>query len=156
MKLTLVLLLLALTCCSSDEIAKVVVFLSLAGTEADSCPPDWINFQSHCYSLKKIARNWNAAEADCQTHGSESHLASIRSEKENAFGSFIAGENDPGFPVWIGLFSFKGGGRSYVRWTDNTNVDYTAWADGDPGKRGYCVEISADVSLARLAEDYKA
>ncbi|XP_053262590.1 C-type lectin lectoxin-Lei1-like [Podarcis raffonei] len=115
----------------------------LQGTEARSCPQDWINFERYCYSLKKIARNWNDAEADCQTYGEKSHLASILSEEENKrVAAVIAGGNDPGYRIWIGLFRKKKGGKNVqLRWSDTANFDYAAWGEGQPDKSGYCVEI---------------
>nr|XP_034982679.1 C-type lectin PAL-like [Zootoca vivipara] len=118
----------------------------LQGTEAYSCPPDWINIQRHCYSLKKVPRKWNDAETDCQTYGTKSPLASILSEGEHRrLAAAITAGNDLSVNIWIGLFRMKKGGKiKHWRWTDNAVVGYMPWGPGQPSNcrnEQYCVEL---------------
>ncbi|XP_077791750.1 regenerating islet-derived protein 4-like [Podarcis muralis] len=119
----------------------------LQGTEAISCPQDWINFQRHCYSYRQIARNWNDAEMDCQTFGQKSHLASILSKEEHKLlASAIKGAYEIKGPIWIGLFRKKEAGKNIQwRWTDSAVVSYVHWGSGQPSNSKndkHCVEMN--------------
>ncbi|XP_053260666.1 C-type lectin BpLec-like [Podarcis raffonei] len=118
----------------------------LQGAEAYSCPQDWINFQRHCYSYRQTARNWYDAEADCQTYGEKSHLASILSEEEHRrLASAITGAYEIKGPIWIGLFRKKRGGKvKHWKWTDNAVFSYMHWGSGQPSNcknNQHCVEM---------------
>ncbi|CAI5786628.1 Hypothetical predicted protein [Podarcis lilfordi] len=116
------------------------------GTEASGCPQNWFRFQGHCYLLRKVKRNWNDAEADCQRFGTDSHLASILNWEEHRYiASAIRQGKDPGFHIWIGLFRVKRGGRITVwKWTDSAVVGYMPWGPGQPSyshRQEFCIEL---------------
>uniref|UniRef100_A0A670JEX7 C-type lectin domain-containing protein n=1 Tax=Podarcis muralis TaxID=64176 RepID=A0A670JEX7_PODMU len=88
-------------------------------TEAISCPQDWINFQRHCYSLKKFARNWYDAEVACQAFGENGHLASIHDEDDmKALSQHLSQNLKTEQHIWIGLYDPNTGSEhvSLARW----------------------------------------
>uniref|UniRef100_UPI00109F6A6B C-type lectin BpLec-like n=1 Tax=Podarcis muralis TaxID=64176 RepID=UPI00109F6A6B len=129
----------------------------LQGTEALSCPQDWINFQWNCYSYRQTARSWNDAEADCQMFGQKSHLASILSEEEHRrIASAITGAYEIKGPVWIGLFRKKKARKNIQwEWTDNAVFGYMNWGPGQPSNSKndeHCVEMYGEEQLTGMSE----
>ena len=71
----------------------------------------------YCYMKISQARDWQYSHDHCIHHGG--NLASIHSKAEN---DYINGD------YWIGLIKVHPGGQ--LRWSDNTNFEFTNWGDG--------------------------
>ncbi|XP_028447359.1 galactose-specific lectin nattectin-like [Perca flavescens] len=107
-----------------------------------SCPPEWTQFGSRCFSFYSETKTWIDAETFCQTAGG--HLASIHSDEENTFlKDYINQVTGANTQAWIG-------GSDAVQvftwlWTDGSNFDYTSWAAGEPddaGGKEKCLEMN--------------
>jgi C-type mannose receptor len=102
------------------------------------CPNGWkyFNFTLSCYIKTPKQLDWSSAEEYCQAFGG--HLISIHSQNEfnfyyNDYGMF--GWN------WIGLFSSDN--MKTWKWSDESVLDYTNWAQGYPTTIGYpCVNAA--------------
>ncbi|XP_061520265.1 asialoglycoprotein receptor 1-like isoform X2 [Phycodurus eques] len=48
------------------------------------CPPDWLFFNSSCYFISEVSRNWPVSRAHCESEGA--HLAVILAADEQLLG----------------------------------------------------------------------
>ncbi|XP_048356769.1 C-type lectin-like isoform X5 [Sphaerodactylus townsendi] len=116
------------------------------GVEAVSCPGGWIFYQGSCYGFFQDKMSWAEAEIDCQSQGTNGHLASISSKAEGAvlarhIKAFLQGCQH----VWIGLHDPQRNRR--WRWSDRSIFNYRAWNTGEPSNfenDEYCVELLCD------------
>ncbi|KAL4228716.1 chromatin-modulating protein mrc1 [Mactra antiquata] len=96
------------------------------------CPSsDWYSYKSNCYLVKQTAMSWSDARTFCQQKGTGSELASIADENEQNFVFSqlprVTGYRDQ---FWIGLNDMDVQMR--FKWTDNSTVTYTRWAENEP------------------------
>jgi hypothetical protein len=90
-------------------------------------PAPSINDAAFCFAL----RTWAEAEADCVTRGG--HLISVHDQATQDFltaNAFVIAGGD----WWIGLNDLANEGL-FV-WSDDTAVDFTSWAGGEPNNAG--------------------
>uniref|UniRef100_A0A8C3HU74 C-type lectin domain-containing protein n=1 Tax=Chrysemys picta bellii TaxID=8478 RepID=A0A8C3HU74_CHRPI len=69
------------------------------------CDEGWVQYQGSCYKAVMEPTNWHEAEVACQSHGRNSHLASIHSAEENDFIFHLMGkplDYTNGQAYWIG------------------------------------------------------
>ncbi|XP_028449607.1 galactose-specific lectin nattectin-like isoform X2 [Perca flavescens] len=98
-----------------------------------SCPPDWRQFGSHCFSFIIGPKTWPDAETFCQTAGG--NLASIHSAEEHTFiRNYIKEVIGTDKYTWIG-------GSDAVKegtwmWTDGSKFNYKSWGVGEPNHAG--------------------
>ncbi|XP_010904068.2 macrophage mannose receptor 1 [Esox lucius] len=92
------------------------------------CSPEWIAFQGKCYKFIRDndKKAWQEARTFCINQGG--NLASILSEKEQAFltTQMLGNPQD----MWIGLNDVNWEMR--FLWTEGKGVSYTNWAKGHP------------------------
>ncbi|XP_072021061.1 macrophage mannose receptor 1-like [Amphiura filiformis] len=114
------------------------------------CPDDWYKVDDKCIAIQGTqgngAKNFDDARTACQTFpGGE--LVSVHSQGfQSLFTSLI--KQSPGVNVWIGLFDRGSFGKFH--WTDESPLDYTNWAAGQPDGIATrpqdidCVEVTND------------
>ncbi|CAB1349515.1 unnamed protein product [Coregonus sp. 'balchen'] len=92
------------------------------------CAPEWIAFQGKCYKFigDNDKKPWQEARTYCINQGG--NLASVLSEKEQAFLTTQMLENPQ--DIWIGLNDVNWEMR--FLWTEGKGVSYTNWAKGHP------------------------
>lgn len=97
-------------------------------------PAPSLNDAAFCFGL----RTWDEAEADCITQGG--HLISIHDQAMQDFLAAMAFDIAGG-DWWIGLNDQSNEGE--FEWTDDSAVDFTAWAGGEPNNSGNedCVHL---------------
>jgi len=105
-----------------------LVALAIAGSlqgGASECPPDALWFDaSTCFLVHNgWEHSWAQAAQLCRSKGMR--LASIHSEAENDFISDLVYD-----VAWIGLYDE--GNDDKFRWSDETDLDYENWDDGEP------------------------
>ncbi|XP_048356767.1 lithostathine-1-like isoform X3 [Sphaerodactylus townsendi] len=114
------------------------------GVAASSCPGGWMFYGGSCYGLLQDKMSWAEAEIDCQSQGTNGHLASISSKAEGAvLAKHIKASQQDCQNVWIGLHDPQRNRR--WRWSDRSIVNYRPWAAGEPSNSAnneYCVELS--------------
>uniref|UniRef100_A0A673W8U7 Mannose receptor C-type 1 n=1 Tax=Salmo trutta TaxID=8032 RepID=A0A673W8U7_SALTR len=92
------------------------------------CAPEWIAFQGKCYKFigDSDKKPWQEARTYCINQGG--NLASVLSEKEQAFltTQMLGNPQD----IWIGLNDINWEMR--FLWTEGRGVSYTNWAKGHP------------------------
>ncbi|XP_070961448.1 macrophage mannose receptor 1-like isoform X1 [Oncorhynchus clarkii lewisi] len=92
------------------------------------CAPEWIAFQGKCYKFigNSDKKPWQEARTYCINQGG--NLASVLSEKEQAFltTQMLGNPQD----IWIGLNDINWEMR--FLWTEGRGVSYTNWAKGHP------------------------
>uniref|UniRef100_A0ACB8FLG5 Uncharacterized protein n=1 Tax=Sphaerodactylus townsendi TaxID=933632 RepID=A0ACB8FLG5_9SAUR len=100
-------------------------------------------YQGHCYGFFQDKMTWAEAEIDCQSQGTNGHLASISSKAEGAvLARYIKASQQDDQNIWIGLHDPQRNRR--WRWSDRSIVNYRSWATGFPDNyqnNEYCVEI---------------
>ncbi|XP_062293194.1 C-type lectin domain family 17, member A-like [Scomber scombrus] len=86
-------------------------------TEGESCPQDWLMFESSCYYISPQRKNWNDSRRYCLQNDAD--LVIINSTQEQAFLTGFA------MAVWIGM-------------TDRAKEGTWIWVNGKPVDRnGY-------------------
>ncbi|XP_062983516.1 macrophage mannose receptor 1-like [Elgaria multicarinata webbii] len=96
------------------------------------CPESWLLFENKCYKLfgsnPEDQASWDSARSVCQGPKYGGNLATITSEKVQAFLTFHLNN----FPTdaWIGLNDINQ--EQMYLWTDGKGIHYTNWADGFP------------------------
>ncbi|XP_062839494.1 C-type lectin BpLec-like [Anolis carolinensis] len=133
----------------------------LEGTNAGSCPDDWLAYQNHCYGLFYDKLTWHEAEEDCKNYGTNGHLASIHSWVEaEVISDYIITNHKHINYVWIGLYDTY---RVRIfQWTDGSSLTFKAWAQFEPTfftLSKYCVHLIDFTSYkewAAVACDEKA
>ncbi|XP_048356131.1 C-type lectin-like [Sphaerodactylus townsendi] len=116
------------------------------GVQAMSCPGGWMFYGGSCYGLFQDKMSWAEAEIDCQSQGTNGHLASISTKAEGAvLARHIKASQQDCQNVWIGLHDPQR--NRHWRWSDWSIVSYRPWVPGGPdnaGNKEYCVELSCD------------
>jgi large repetitive protein len=95
---------------------------------------------SSTYMFCNLARNWNTADAYCDTYGYD--LLTIDNATENAWADSTADTYSTG-KWWVGLNDISSEG-TWV-WDDGTAVSYTNWHSGEPNNSGGnedCVQLN--------------
>ncbi|XP_061520264.1 CD209 antigen-like isoform X1 [Phycodurus eques] len=104
------------------------------------CPPDWLFFNSSCYFISEVSRNWPVSRAHCESEGA--HLAVILAADEQ---TFLWDQLPRGHwnAYWIGITD----GHTEDRWTwvDGTPLVGGFWEEGEPNNHidedcGYMVK----------------
>uniref|UniRef100_A0A7N6A7T8 Macrophage mannose receptor 1 n=1 Tax=Anabas testudineus TaxID=64144 RepID=A0A7N6A7T8_ANATE len=92
------------------------------------CAPEWLAFQGKCYKFVVGTgnKNWQDARTDCINQGG--NLASVVSEREQAFltTQMLNFKED----FWIGMNDVNW--EMHFVWTDGKGISYTNWAKGHP------------------------
>jgi hypothetical protein len=96
-------------------------------TTSGTCPDTWVSYNQSCYKVLKSI-SWQNAENECVSQGA--HLASIHNSDENDFVRHLAPLTVCSVYSWNGLHFNRT--TSTWQWSDNTPLDYTAWAPGRP------------------------
>ncbi|XP_070535732.1 macrophage mannose receptor 1-like [Ptychodera flava] len=89
---------------------------------------NWSEYHKYCYNfdgLKQRAGSWSAAAYECDKMGG--YLVTIDDEDENSY--IYKKISDSYMNIWLGLTRNELGG---FEWVDNTPLDYTNWAPGEP------------------------
>ncbi|KAJ7313009.1 hypothetical protein JRQ81_004270 [Phrynocephalus forsythii] len=120
------------------------------GVEADTCPRDWLQNQGNCYAFFNEPLTWEEAEAECQSYGRGTHLASILTKAEALLvARYISSYQPRPSTVWIGLHDVRQNGR--WRWADESAYNYKAWLPGEPNNTDgdeYCAELWSSTAKA--------
>lgn len=66
--------------CLSGSSAPEVIKLTTKATPAISCPVDWYLFNSSCYYVSRVTRDWAESKSYCESQGG--HLAIILTAEE--------------------------------------------------------------------------
>lgn len=110
-----------------------------------NCKQGWIAHYDRCYYVggrrEKDHVNWTEAVDICEKHGG--YLTSIRDSRDQNFLSYLL--QTLGDDAWIGLHDTIQAGRYY--WLDNSDLQYTNWAPGEPSFFGImedCVKMVYD------------
>ncbi|KAF7649753.1 hypothetical protein LDENG_00136620 [Lucifuga dentata] len=85
------------------------------------CPTDWLLFNSSCYFVSRISRDWPESQSFCQSKGA--HLAVIHTVEEQTF-----------------LWNLLPRGHWNAFWfgiTDEHTEDHWKWVDGTPLVGGF-------------------
>ncbi|XP_015273059.1 PREDICTED: C-type lectin BfL-2-like, partial [Gekko japonicus] len=114
------------------------------GVGALSCPTGWMFYQGSCYGFFEDKMNWAEAEIDCQSQGTNGHLASIGSRAEGAvLARHIQANQQDCVNVFIGLHNPQRNRR--WRWSDRSLVNFKSWLPGMPDNfnqlEEYCTEL---------------
>ncbi|XP_078374694.1 uncharacterized protein LOC144658198 [Oculina patagonica] len=95
--------------------------------ELFQCPNTWIAFDGACYKLFTDEKDWNSANAFCNTEGAQ--LVKIETADEHDFIKkvFLIGKVD----YWIGLTDAEN--ENDWQWSDGCELTgYTNWRPGQP------------------------
>ncbi|XP_030630453.1 macrophage mannose receptor 1-like [Chanos chanos] len=88
----------------------------------------WLPFRGHCYAFVNTEQTWSSASIQCKMWGAS--LLSIEDTMEDDFlKKNLEVYRDIFAFYWIGLYKTH---RDQWLWLDDTVVDYTNWADGNP------------------------
>ena len=95
------------------------------------CKEGYAEFEGYCFKFKTSIKNWNDAKTDCKQEGPGFNLASIHSQRENAFvASLLEADNDNSTnEAWTG--GILNGDGVYV-WSDMTEFSINHWAPSQP------------------------
>ncbi|XP_028395191.1 uncharacterized protein LOC114519267 isoform X2 [Dendronephthya gigantea] len=113
------------------------------------CKKGWTLFQGMCYIKGNDSSNeyltWQDAEKNCRRLGGNNcHLASVNSQEEQDFLSFlIKGSKSRDF--WIGLNDL--GTEAEYKWTDGSLYNYANWNSKEPNdfnRQEDCVHLIPD------------
>nr|XP_021145862.1 C-type lectin Cal-like [Columba livia] len=97
---------------------------------AASCPLNWLYHRGFCYGYFVQRKTWADAEAECKRYGPKGHLASIHSQgTTRVLAQYVSSQKDSQ-NVWLGLHDEEHN-RGW-KWTDQSTLDYTSWARGQP------------------------
>jgi len=92
-----------------------------------NCAAGYHKFGNFCYKLMLNKKSWDDAKASCKQVGSGFNLASIHSQKENAFVASLLQEDQ----TWIGLLASPDDLNEFG-WSDYTEFNMDKWASGQP------------------------
>ena len=117
---------------ASDEISIISTFAPTGTSQAtvgSSCVAPWILYDTSCYWHNQVRLSFADANNLCASM--DASLASIHSNEENSFISYMTG----GVASWIGIVDVNRASTSPAdhRWTDNSPMDYRNW-DGNESK----------------------
>ena len=93
-----------------------------------NCPPGWINYALHCYTLYLAEKSWLDAQYLCQKNSA--FLASIHSKDEYTFIREMIFVNSQS-SAWIGGKKLYDGSEKWI-WEDSSIFNYTKWLFGQP------------------------
>ncbi|NWU97742.1 MRC1 protein, partial [Upupa epops] len=96
------------------------------------------NSDGSSYSVTHSKMNWEEAEKNCNSNGSE--LASILDPYSQALLLLVALEY--GEPLWIGLKSNVTNGK--YQWVGGWKLIYSKWSKGEPNQTLACVYLDTD------------
>ncbi|XP_072020400.1 macrophage mannose receptor 1-like [Amphiura filiformis] len=96
------------------------------------CPTGWYKLLNKCYRIYGYdgddRKNWRDARDVCQSIAG-GNLATIHNQaQQSSLSAMIKGVPDS--DVWIGLSDI--GSQGKFHWSDETDLDYTNWANGQP------------------------
>ena len=100
------------------------------------CPKGFEEHSDQCYKLVQTsAASWKDAKDKCKSLGQGFNLASVHSQKENAFiASLLYQDDDTSTEViWIGGTATSEGGLIF-KWSDNTPFNMDNWAPNEPNE----------------------
>ncbi|XP_070537351.1 macrophage mannose receptor 1-like [Ptychodera flava] len=87
----------------------------------------WIPYGSDCYFFGEKGRRVGAQQAQFNCMQLDSTLVTIHHNQES---EFILSQLENGQDIWLGLVKGHGG----FRWIDNSPLQFTKWANGQPNK----------------------
>lgn len=110
------------------EVSKLWIELRVAnGSQCNTCPQDWVNFQRKCYYFGRGSKKWLDARKACQQLNGK--LVSIHSQEEQDFLTNYTSKLE----TWIGLRDLELEGEFI--WIDQEPINYSNWDDGEPNNR---------------------
>ncbi|CAD7685685.1 unnamed protein product [Nyctereutes procyonoides] len=101
---------------------------STPGSECNTCPEKWLNFQRKCYYFGEEPKRWIQARFACSKL--QGRLASIHSQEEQDFLARYANKKG----TWIGLRDLDREGEFI--WMDENPLNYSNWRPGEPNNGG--------------------
>uniref|UniRef100_A0A8C0T4D6 C-type lectin domain-containing protein n=1 Tax=Canis lupus familiaris TaxID=9615 RepID=A0A8C0T4D6_CANLF len=101
---------------------------STPGSECNTCPEKWLNFQRKCYYFGEEPKKWIQARFACSKL--QGRLASIHSQEEQDFLARYANKKG----TWIGLRDLDREGEFI--WMDENPLNYSNWRPGEPNNGG--------------------
>ncbi|XP_060066707.1 echinoidin-like [Ylistrum balloti] len=130
--------------------------LAAAQTDVTRCPinlqrgPALQSFENHCYTFEiHHHQDWAHANNDCHAKGG--FLLTIHSSMEQNFIMTELGSlSFAGNGVWLGLTDQNTEG-TFV-WADDSPVDYTYWASGQPAGLGGIAAAQEDCTLLKYRD----
>ncbi|XP_030851490.1 echinoidin [Strongylocentrotus purpuratus] len=129
-------------------VASAILLLAIpTGVDAGCCCPTfWTAFDRHCYRLFSQNLTWSDAETFCQSYTVPSlggglasmdtlaHLVSVHSHAEQNFINILyetsRKKDDTIGGLWLGIHDLTTEGE--FKWSDGSDIDYTAWAPRQP------------------------
>ncbi|CAL4170084.1 unnamed protein product, partial [Meganyctiphanes norvegica] len=105
------------------------------------CPDGWTHIGSRCIQLFKgdNTTDWETSRQKCKDLGSGANLISVHSEQDQAAIAAFVGRS--GRSAWLGFYNAAG-----FHWADQSEVDYTHWAAGEPN--GDSQSVNEDCAMA--------
>ncbi|XP_037088387.1 macrophage mannose receptor 1-like isoform X2 [Pollicipes pollicipes] len=96
-----------------------------------SCPPDWSAYgPDRCLRVYQNLSTWEDARRVCRSQGPDADLLNIANPIQQAFlTSAVRGSPNN---LWIGLTYATLDQRRFLSWTDESPLNFTAWAPGQP------------------------
>uniref|UniRef100_A0A3B4V0R5 C-type lectin domain-containing protein n=1 Tax=Seriola dumerili TaxID=41447 RepID=A0A3B4V0R5_SERDU len=121
-----------LCCVTSFAINNIMFWLYFQPTASVSqaggtiCPAGWLSFAGSCYWTTESVKNWQDAEAHCNSE--QGHLASFHSQEEL---SFLTGERQREHSkAWVGLNDINV--ENQFVYTDGSAADFLLWGPNQP------------------------
>ncbi|KAM8926719.1 low affinity immunoglobulin epsilon Fc receptor [Lycaon pictus] len=112
-----------------EEVEKLWMELHVSnGSECNTCPEKWLNFQRKCYYFGEEPKRWIQARFACSKL--QGRLASIHSQEEQDFLARYANKKG----TWIGLRDLDREGEFI--WMDENPLNYSNWRPGEPNNGG--------------------
>ncbi|XP_062620535.1 macrophage mannose receptor 1-like [Saccostrea cucullata] len=116
----------------SDELVTTARYTPV---RSGGCPSGFVEspINNKCYKIVQDSRlNFRQAKYSCSVLGKDFSLVSIHSAMENAFIE-LQFDTTKSKNLWIGLFDNNYYyDKRYFIWMDNSRVDFTNWARGEP------------------------
>ncbi|XP_049645423.1 low affinity immunoglobulin epsilon Fc receptor [Suncus etruscus] len=110
------------------EVSKLWIELRVAnGSQCNTCPQDWVNFQRKCYYFGRGSKRWLESWKACQQLNGK--LVSIHSQEEQ---DFLTNHTSK-LESWIGLRDLELEGEFI--WIDQEPLNYSNWDHGEPNNR---------------------
>ncbi|KAI0222168.1 C-type mannose receptor 2 [Lamellibrachia satsuma] len=103
----------------------------------------WAEFGGHCYyfsSFYEVPVSWTSAKLTCRQLGAHLYKVSLTSIHSSAEQDFIYNTWKKQYStsrhsgLWVGLRSHNS--EDTLRWTDNSALQYSHWAPGEPSRGG--------------------
>uniref|UniRef100_Q9I841 Snaclec rhodocytin subunit alpha n=1 Tax=Calloselasma rhodostoma TaxID=8717 RepID=SLYA_CALRH len=93
----------------------------------EDCDFGWSPYDQHCYQAFNEQKTWDEAEKFCRAQENGAHLASIESNGEADFVSWLISQKDELADedyVWIGLRAQNKEQQCSSEWSDGSSVSY--------------------------------